>query len=184
MKKASFLCVCFLFFLAGVVEASENLIKNPGFEEDEIKPWAWQVSAEVDASGEKVVDVKHGGESSFYLQNKTAFGPNLYGALRQKVTGVLPGRKYKLSAWFRGEDVGRVYLGGGNDGWQFRLPIPFKYTDEWTELILEIETKENETAIEVVVVVESATKGLWVDDLSLVELPDDALEHKQEPTSN
>ena len=88
MKKSSFLLVMFLSLM---LAAAENMVKNPGFEEN-AKDW-------IDAGGCGGVIAGAGADgSSAYCYTRT--DPEKYSVLSQPVS-LAPGKKYRVGAKLR-----------------------------------------------------------------------------------
>ena len=158
---------------------AENLIDNGGFETG-LPPWTWQVSMEADATGHPDETVAHTGQRSFFLSNRSNMASHVYGHLFQRVAGLKPCRKYRISAWFKGKGVakggertaGRASFGGGGHRkrrWSVRKKLP-KGDFDWTQFSVEFTTYEDEDRFQLIVILEGQTEKLWVDDVVFEEV--------------
>jgi len=140
-----------------------NLLNNPSFEElegDQPTPWRWFPGS---AKAALTVDrtVAHSGKQSIKITNPTPASPNVYGRLVTSVR-VTTGRKYTLSCYVRSEDPGTAWIGTGRQ-WQFRFPFPA--AKDWTRVVGTFEADDSN--LDIMILSESVTQGLWVDDVKL-----------------
>jgi hypothetical protein len=140
-----------------------NLLPNPSFEAVEAgQPagWRWLPGA---AKAEFALDtvVARSGRQSVKIVNPTPRAPNVYGRL---VAGVrlTEGRTYTLSCYVKSDDPGVAWIGTGKK-WEFRFAFPA--APDWTRVVGTFEA--NDSSLEVMILSESVTKGLWVDDVQL-----------------
>lgn len=159
--------------------SAENLIENGGFETG-LSQWTWKLSHDAKATGRLDETVSHTGERSFFLSNESNMGPHVYGHLFQHVEGLKPCRKYRISAWFKGEGVAkgsersgaRASFGGGGHpkrGWSVRNKLP-RGDFDWTQSSVEFTTYEDEDRFQLIVILEGQTEKLWVDDVVFEEV--------------
>ncbi|NOY81342.1 MAG: hypothetical protein GXP31_10100 [Kiritimatiellaeota bacterium] len=151
-------------------EPNENLVPNASFEVvDGIRPkfWMWD-RRNTDAEFMLDTSVTHSGRYSARFTNGTAFFPQVY-AWFGVVGGipVKPGRVYTLSAYVRSADAGTAWIGGGQD-WRIRLHIPAT-AGEWKRIQQTFQTRKDEENFPFMIVTESPTPGVWVDDIRLEE---------------
>jgi len=146
-----------------------NVLRNPGFEQVDAKgvPVGWRWSAGRAKATMTVDDaVAHSGKRSVKLVNPTARSPHVYGSLTQQ-QWVRPGRPYVLTCYVRSQAAGTMWIGGGAR-WQHRFAFPAK-AEGWTRVVGRFTTAPDERRFRVMVVTESPTKGVWVDDVMLEE---------------
>ncbi len=141
----------------------ENLVQNGDFSED--GGWAF-FSSGADASGERTTETAYVGEASYKLTNRSGFAPHVYGRIFQHVGGIKPYSTYRISCRVRGEDIGIAWIGGG-PGWRLRAPIPEGTYDTWTLVSAEWFSEEQSDPFELMVLLESETKALYVDDIQM-----------------
>ncbi len=161
--------VClFLAVLGATAAEPPNLVANPGFEEAaEGRPAGWEWFTANGARASLAVDtaVFRSGAASVRLASSSPLTPHVYGSLWQRVRGLLPHRAYEVTLWARGEGVGTCWFGGGKD-WSQRISIP-PGTYDWRAVSGQIETGPGETGFDLRLNVDSVTRALWVDDVSL-----------------
>ena len=173
--KSFFLTVTGQLFLAALA-CGQNLIRNAGFEQG-LSQWTWRVSGDAKATGRLDSTESRRGEHSFFLSNESDMRSQVYGHVFQNVRGLKPYTKYRVSAWFKGAGVGiggnkgggRAWIGGGGHRrrrWSLRKRLP-KGDFDWNEFSIEFTTYEDETAFQLIVIVEGQTQKLWVDDVRL-----------------
>lgn len=147
-----------------------NLIPNPSFEEvDGVRPkgWMWD-RRNTDATLAIERGDANSGEVAVRFTNGTAFGPHVYGWFG--LTGGIPVQAettYTLTAFVRSNELGRAWIGGG-EGWKVRCPIPAT-GGQWRRISRTFTTGPGETNFALMLVTESHTEGIWLDDLSLRE---------------
>ncbi|HSU54462.1 MAG TPA: beta-galactosidase, partial [Candidatus Dormibacteraeota bacterium] len=103
------------------------------------------------------------GQFSYKLTNKSGFAPNVYARVVQVVTGMQPYTTYKVSCWAKGKGCGINWIGGG-PGWFNRHRFPEGDFD-WQQVTFEIEAGATPGDYELMVLSESQTEALWVDDV-------------------
>lgn len=138
-----------------------NLVGNGGFEQGGA---GWQfVSTGAKATGALDTAEKHEGNYSYKLTNKSATAPNLFARITQTVPRLRPYTTYKVSCWAKGRKCGVNWIGGG-PGWTTRKWFPQGDFD-WREVTFEINTDAAPENYELMVLTESPTEALWVDDI-------------------
>ena len=159
------LTVAFCFSVAAAGEtdlpARANLVANGGFEQ-EASGWRF-VSTGANATGAVDAAEKYEGKYSYKLTNKSALAPNLFARIVQEVPGLRPYTTYKVSCWAKGARCGVNWIGGG-PGWATRQWFPQGDFD-WQEVSFEVGTDASPDNYELMVLTESPTEALWVDDI-------------------
>jgi hypothetical protein len=141
--------------------AQTNLVLNGGFEPDAA---GWQfLSTGANATGQVDTAEKHAGHSAYKLTNKTGLAPNVYARIVQRVPGLRPYTTYRVSCWVKGRGCGVNWIGGG-PGWYTRHWFPQGDFD-WRQESFEIDSGPNPDSYELMVLTESTTEALWVDDI-------------------
>ncbi len=144
--------------------AQGNLVSNGGFEQGGA---GWQfVSTGAKATGQVDATEAHEGKYSYKLTNKSGYAPNLYARIVQMVAGLRPYTTYRVSCWAKGKGCGVDWIGGG-PGWMTRKPFPQGNFD-WQEISFEFTTDAAPDNYELMVLTESQTEALWVDDIRFV----------------
>ena len=141
--------------------AQGNLIGNGGFEQ-----WgaSWRfVSTGANATGQVDSAEQHEGKYSYKLTNKSAQAPNIFARITQEVPGLRPYTTYKVSCWAKGKGCGIDWIGGG-PGWGTRKWF-LRGNFDWQEVSFEINTDAAPDNYELMVLTESPTEALWVDDI-------------------
>lgn len=157
---------CFPFSDAA---AAPSLARNGGFEEGGAY---WSFSANgANASGKVVTGEAHSGTNCFRLSNRSGFAPNVYARVTQMVRGLEPFTTYRVSCVAKGTNSGIVWIGGG-PGWYLRAPFP-KGTFGWTNISIEYSTGEDPPDFELMVLTESETAAVWVDDVRMEPVKSD-----------
>ena len=142
---------------------ARNLLPNASFEEASgglPEGWRWeagaaQAEARVDGAGAR------SGERCLRIENPTPASPHVFGRLVAPVR-VTEGRTYTLSCYVRSAAPGTAWIGTGT-GWQFRFPFPA--AEAWTRVTGTFVA--DDAALDVMILTESVTPGLWVDDVQL-----------------
>lgn len=155
-----------IIFAAIKANASENYVINGTFENDDMKPWIWSVAGEAEATGSIVKVEKHSGSQSLLITNASAFMPQVYGSLRQRVEGLKPNTKYRVSLWIKGEQVSKCFVATG-EKWDNRLQLP-PGTYDWQEINLECTTGDR-TWENLIILTAGVTNSLWIDDIEVTE---------------
>jgi len=138
-----------------------NLVVNGGFEQGGA---GWQfVSTGANATGQLDGAEKHEGKYSYKLTNRTPQAPNIFARIFQILTPMQPYATYRVSCWVKGEGCGINWIGGG-PGWYTRHAFP-KGDFDWRQESFEIESGATPDSYELMVLTESETKALWVDDI-------------------
>lgn len=153
----------------------ENLLRNGSFEELEGEwPAGWRWDKRNTQATMTVDDTRaHSGRRSVKLTNPTPFGPHVYGQLLYAdPVQVKPNTQYTISAYVLVESPGIAWVGGAA-GWRVRAAFPSQPTGgQWVCVKRTWITNPDETEIRVMVITESPTAGVWVDDVKLEEGPD------------
>jgi len=158
--------VCFPW--APAIANATNLASNGDFESD--GGWNFLVNA-AQATGQIDDKEHHSGKRSFKITSATPFGPNCYGRAVQMIHGLRPFTTYRLSAYAKGQDVGIVWIGGG-PGWGLRGRFP-EGTYDWKKTSIDYTTGEEAGDFELMLLVESPTKAIWIDDVTFEEIAAD-----------
>jgi hypothetical protein len=138
-----------------------NLVANGGFEQ-ESAGWRY-LSTGANATGQADNAEKHEGKYSYKLTNKSAWAPNIFARIVQEVSGLRPYTTYRVSCWAKGKGCGINWIGGG-PGWGTRKQFPQGDFD-WQEASFEVTTDAAPDNYELMVLTESSTEALWVDDI-------------------
>lgn len=151
---------------AEAMRPQKNLVVNGSFEHvaDGVPVgWEWlpdraQATLAVDET------IARSGERSVRLTNDTPRSPHVYSRLRTSVR-LEPGETYTLSCFARSGDPGVAWIGGG-DGWRIRLPL-LETGGEWQRVQTTFTALAEESSFELMILTESPTPALWVDDVQL-----------------
>jgi hypothetical protein len=145
-------------------QTTQPTITNAGFEQG-ANGWGWITSAaatyEIDKS------TKFAGQQSLRITSSSNFQPDRYCRMSQTIGGLHENTAYRVGCWVKAKDAGIAWLGGG-PGWTWRVPFP-RGSFNWQHIESEYVTHAGETSLEIMVVVESETESLWLDDFSIVE---------------
>ncbi|MBI3920103.1 MAG: carbohydrate binding domain-containing protein, partial [Armatimonadetes bacterium] len=150
----------------------KNLVYNSGFElENNGLPEGWQWS-EGKAKARLKVDhsVSHSGHSSAKLTNPSPEAPQVYGLLRQTIQ-LQAGQTYTLSCYVHSSPASSrvslvgAWFGGGHQ-WLLRKVLPAN-PDGWQRIALTFTAKPEDTRFDLIIVTDSVTDGLWIDDVQL-----------------
>lgn len=150
------------------VEGAVNLLPNPSFEHitgGVPDGWRWD-PRNTDATCQ-VVEGGHSGARCVKITNGTRFGAHVYGLLRiASDLEVKPGVDYTLSFYCRNDSpTGTLWVGGGQ-GWRIRVPV-VDTGGVWRRVTRTFRTLEDETVIPVMILTESPTAGVYIDDVQL-----------------
>ncbi|MBT3378171.1 MAG: hypothetical protein HN742_27110 [Lentisphaerae bacterium] len=149
-------------------DPGQNLVPNPSFEQvDGIRPKGWMWDKR-NIEGNMTIEAGAGrnGNVAVKFTNSTAFGAHVYGWFGFTAgVPVNPNTAYTLTAFVRSEDPGRAWIGGGK-GWKVRCSIP-RTDGEWRRISKTFITQSEETSFALMLITESPTKGIWLDDVSL-----------------
>ncbi|HNX33390.1 MAG TPA: beta-galactosidase [Kiritimatiellia bacterium] len=162
MRGWTVLCAVLIAWMA----VAENLLENPSFEKadgERIPGWDWQGGAAM-ATCQANPAIARSGKSSLCLKNPTPQQPNVFGSLTQTV-GVSPNSRYTLSCYVKTDGGGVAWIGGGRR-WQHRFMLPAK-TAGWQRVVGSFATEAGETQFTLRINTDSATAGLWIDDVML-----------------
>lgn len=150
----------------------ENLLRNGSFEEIEGEwPAGWRWDRRNTQATMTVDETRaHSGRRSVKLTNPTPFGPHVYGQLLYaEPVPVKPNTQYTISAYVLVESPGIAWVGGAKD-WRVRAAFPSQPTGgQWVRVKRTWITDPDETEIRIMVITESPTAGIWVDDVKLEE---------------
>ena len=154
------------FTAAQTLPLRRNLLEGGGFERvDQGMPagWRWEPGR---AKAELATDEKlsHGGTRSIRLTNRTPQAPHVYGYL-ETAAELSPEGTYTLSCWYRSDDPGVTWIGGGRD---WRLRKQFQPTgDQWRRAEITFRAEDSERSFRVMILSESPTAAVWIDDVQL-----------------
>ena len=150
------------------VDALMNPARNPDFEQltadgQRFVNWSFsicrsaRVSVAVDATGGRT------GSRAPVFHNESPIEPHVYGRFVQSVP-VLPGIRYQLSCWVKGQSVSS---GNHWTDWQsYQLPLP-SGTFDWTQVTCDFSTGLKQTGLDLGLNIVNLAEKLWVDDLEL-----------------
>jgi hypothetical protein len=141
--------------------AFADLVRNGGFEQG-TQDWDF-LTRVANATGQLDSTEKHEGKTSFKISNKSAWAPNVYARIVQIVSGLRPFTTYTVSCWVKGKGCGLNWFGGG-PGWYTRTTFPQGDFD-WRQISFEVSTGNEADNYELMVVTESQTEALWIDDI-------------------
>lgn len=165
MRLAAIVLALLLAASALCASALVPSIANPGFEEkapgNDAPGWGWYNRATASFRSETVNP--HSGARCLVFTNGSDLAPEVYGRLFQNV-GVMPGTKYELSVWVRGEDV----AGGQHftDWSSYTLNLP-KGTFGWQKVSTTFTTKDGQRSLNLGINVVNKCKALAIDDITL-----------------
>jgi hypothetical protein len=151
--------------LGGVLQP----VRNQGFEQTTadgkgFADWAFNISREARVS---VAVDPHGGRghtAAPVFHNESALAANVYGRFVQGVP-VLPGTRYRLSCWVKGEQVAES--NHWTDWQTYMLLLPSGDFD-WTRVETEFQTGPDQRGLDLGLNLVNLATRLWVDDLQLV----------------
>lgn len=147
----------------------KNVVQDGGFEQGGA---GWSFSANnANASGQVVADEAHSGHKSYKISNQSGFAPNVFGRVTQMVRGLEPYTTYRISCFAKGTNAGIVWIGGA-PGWTLRATFP-KGTFGWTNVSIDYTTDANPPDFELMILTESQTAAVWVDDVQMVPIKAD-----------
>lgn len=160
-----------LFFALGFLCTAgtlcgQNLLDNASFEKADpsrLAAWEWHSGA-ARATCEPDTAEARSGTASLCLKNPSPQSPNVFGCLTQTVR-VRPNQRYTLSCYVKTADGGVAWMGGGIQ-WQHRFLFP-KKTEGWQRVVGSFTTAAGESQFTVRIHTDSATAGLWIDDVML-----------------
>ncbi len=156
-----------LFLIAAGKAHAVNLVQNPGFDKN-LEGWVWGAEPGTEATGLVDASVSHGGTSSFKMTNATAYSPNKYAKLYQKIPGLKANTTYRIGTWCKGQGVGHVWIGGG-PGWRLRKFTPTGDFDwQWVSMDYTTDAEEKEFAL--IICTESTTREVWIDDVEMAQV--------------
>lgn len=156
-------------------DLSANLLENGSFERwDDGWPSAWRWDPRNTHATMTRDDTRaHSGASSVRLTNPTRFGAHVYGQLLYaEPVAVEPDTQYTVSAWIMSEAPGIGWV-GGTTGWRVRAKWPRTTTGgRWVRVQETFTTRADEDEVRIMIITESPTEGLWVDDVKLERGPE------------
>ena len=158
---------------------AQNLLSNASFEKvanDKIADWEWNSGA-AHATCLPDAAFAHSGKTSLCLKNPTPKQPNVFGCLTQTVR-IRPNQRYTLSCYVKTEGGGVAWIGGGRR-WEHRFVLPSK-TEGWQRVVGSFVAAADESQFTVRIHTDSATAGVWIDDVML-ELGNTATAFLYEP---
>lgn len=173
MRKLSAIFFACLFFYMTRLSAG-SLVYNGGFEQG-MAGWEWAQHG-AQATGEVDCTVSHSGKCSFKITNKSGQQGDVYSRIVQYVPGLQPFTTYKVSCWVKGQGSGNDWIGGG-PGWYQRTAFPTGDFD-WRPITFEIHTDADADNYDLMVLTESQTKALWVDDVEFIPIATDDAKKK------
>ncbi len=155
--------------------AAENIIPNPGFEEENLTPWGWGVVGNAKATYGIDEEISHSGKKSVKLSNASDASSGVYARIYQNDLKMEPNNNLKLdpnttyvvSLWAKGKNVSTCWFGGGPN-WTARFPIS-NGTFEWTRFSAEFKT-DSTGNWPMMILSEAPTEGLWIDDVCLAKI--------------
>lgn len=159
---AGFLIVCVTMGHAA------NLTDNPSFEKFdavEITGWRWE-GGSAHATYTTDSTAARSGKVALCIKNPSPQGPNIFGSLTQTIR-VSPNRRYTLSCYVKTDKGGIAWIGGGRN-WEHRFRLPEK-TEGWQRVVGSFTTTAGENQFTLRINTDSATPGLWIDDVMLEE---------------
>lgn len=169
MKKA----VCVVLALLNVATisaespdlaaAGPNLVVNGGFE-DAGAHWPYMNTGAV-ATGEATTETVRTGKYSYKLTNKTPQRPHIYARIFQTIAPLDPYTTYSIQCYVKGTQIGIGWIGGG-PGWTLRAPFPGGTYGEWRKVSIEFFTDAAPPDYDFMIVTESETEAVYVDDVS------------------
>ena len=146
-----------------------NVLRNPSFEQVDDKGmpvgWNWATGR---AKAKLVMDetVARSGKRSARIVNTTPKAPHVFSFLGQNVW-VRPKRDYVLSCYVRSASPGTLWIGGGMK-WQHRFAFPAT-GKAWQRVVGRFKTGPDDRQFRVMILTESPTEGVWIDDVMLEE---------------
>ncbi|NLX04924.1 MAG: hypothetical protein GXY33_07255 [Phycisphaerae bacterium] len=162
MVRGLILAVCLSMVSAA---RGQNLVANGGFENG-LEGWHQHLSGEAKVEAAIDATVAHSGRASYRIANGSPFSPQVYFRIFQHVP-VKPNTAYRIGLWCKGSGVGRCWVGGGPQ-WLSRTGLPAGDYD-WRFVTIDYTTGPEQTGFELIVLTESQTQSLWIDDLMMVE---------------
>lgn len=166
-----------LFFITHTA-FGQNVVVNGGFEQG-TSGWEEQANGHVRAEGRIDRTERHSGKASFHITNASPFAAQVYYRI-YRWQAVKPKTKYLIGAWSKGTGVGKCWIGGGPN-WMFRRQFPAGDYD-WRWTATEYTTGPDETRFELMILTESPTRDLWVDDVYMAPIDQGPAAQFYEPT--
>ncbi len=138
-----------------------DLVTDGGFE---LGGAGWQFAPNgANATGQLDATEKHQGKYAYKLTNNSAYAPNVFARIFQMLPAMQPYATYRVTCWAKGKGCGIAWIGGG-PGWTDRHPFPTGDFD-WQQVSFDIATGATPDNYELMVLTESPTEALWVDDI-------------------
>jgi hypothetical protein len=172
-----------------VRKGTHNPAKSPALQDNMI-PSEWNVSMhtyekdlKVTGALSKDTAVKHSGESSARIDNATT--TDITELVRWNLT-VKPNTTYKLTAWFKGQDIqlnkpnapgAAIWVAAGpSKGFWGDKKGAAKFmkkggTFDWTPLSCQFTSRENDEQMLINIQLRRGKGTLWIDDIEAVEVP-------------
>jgi hypothetical protein len=128
----------------------------------------------VDITGEFDSGVAKSGLKSFKIVNKTPMSPHAYRTMSQRITGLKPDTRYRISFWIKALGAGASTLKIITDStWDSGRGIDAG-TYDWREHVLNLRTKAGESFTDLRILSEEPGT-VWIDDIELREISITAL---------
>lgn len=163
------LLILALVLAAAITAQSAELvptIANGGFEKG-IEGWGWTVYNGARASWEISQTNPHSGKNCLVLRSSSGIQPHVYGRIITYVD-TLPGTRYQLSCWVRGDQVGSGAGSSHFTDWaSYTLELPTG-TFGWQKISTEFTTGPGQISVPVAVNVTNTAAELALDDIELV----------------
>jgi len=145
-------------------------VRYGGFEDVDT---AWQFHASgAAAEGAVTAAAACTGAKSYRLTNRSGFAPNVYARIHQTIGGLAPFTTYRISCAVKGCGIGTCWIGGG-PGWLLRARFPEGTIEEWRTVTTEWTSGADAPDFELMVVSESPTEALLVDDVRMEPVASD-----------
>ena len=148
-----------VFAVSCSLSASENLIKNPGFERGLSD---WKISGRADADVAVVKGEGGDGGACLKISNRSPLSPNVYKRIYQTVS-VRPNTRYKFGVKLKSVRGSGFFFGGGKE-WRIRTYAP-NGSYGWKTLSKVYTTGPNEKSFTFHLITENLTDAVFVDDV-------------------
>ena len=123
------------------------------------------VSQPVKIRADIVSDIVHSGDYSLQISSNIEVGPNRYGTISQRITGLDENSKYEVRFWARVLNAAPMILRlVSNQAWTEAIELP-SGTYDWQEFVHTFDTNDrNEVDVRFL----SSARGIvWIDDVSM-----------------